>query len=52
VFAQAVAGVALATRNIADLTHDAPDGENGFESFFADAGEILAPPELQQLFGK
>lgn len=51
-YAQAVAGVALATWEIADSIKDTPGGEGGFESFFSGAGEIIAPAELQDFFKK
>lgn len=51
-YAQAVAGVALATWQIVGAIKDTPNAEGVFESFFANAGEILAPAELQGLFGQ
>lgn len=42
-YAQSVAGVAVAAWNIADSVQDTPNAEGIFESFFAAAGEIIAP---------
>ncbi|HEY0462533.1 MAG TPA: hypothetical protein VGC97_25590 [Pyrinomonadaceae bacterium] len=49
IFAPAVAGVALATWQIAALTKDTPGETEDFESFFASAGAVIAPEEMQAL---
>lgn len=51
-YAEAVAGVALATAAIAGSVKDTPNDGGDFESFFAEASEIISPPELQSLFKK
>jgi hypothetical protein len=42
-YAQAVAGVAIATHGIADSVKDTPGQTADFQSFFAGAGQILLP---------
>ncbi len=49
-YAQAVAGVALSTWQVADSVKDTQDAHGVFESFLASAGEVLMTEELADLF--